>query len=317
MLYNRFSDYLKNKYGSKVYKLPLNLPVTCPNRDGRLSSKGCIFCGEEGAGFENLPSFLGVKEQLEKNSKYIGENYKSQKFIAYFQNYSNTYMPLKEFERYIQEAVADNIVAIYISTRPDCISKKYLEFLKDIKMSKQIDIVIELGLQTVNYHTLRLLNRGHLLAEFIDSVISIKEFGLESCAHYILDLPMDSCLDVIEGARIISALGVNQVKCHSLYILKDTELGRMYEKGEIVPLGMEEYIERAIKFLEHLDPSIVVQRLIGRAPKERTLFCNWDTSWWKIHDMIEKRMIEENTYQGRKFDYLNGSQMRKIEDSSL
>jgi radical SAM protein (TIGR01212 family) len=306
MLYNKFSDYLKQKYGSKVYKLPLNLPVTCPNRDGRLSSKGCIFCGEEGAGFESLPSFLDVKEQLSKNSKYIGENYKAEKFIAYFQNYSNTYLPFADFKKYIFEACADNIVAIYISTRPDCIPEKHLELLRFIKSEKGVDIVIELGLQTVNYHTLKLLNRGHLLAEFIGAVLSIKNFGLESCAHYILDLPMDTVEDVREGARIISALGVNQVKCHSLYVLKNTVLGDMYERGEVVPLAIEEYIERAVLFLEHLAPSIVVQRIIGRAPKERSLFCNWDTSWWKIHDMIEKKIREEERYQGKEFNYLNG-----------
>lgn len=306
MLYNKFSDFLKNKYGTKVYKLPLNLPVTCPNRDGRISSKGCAFCGEEGAGFENLPSFLSVSEQLGKNSKYIGENYKSEKFIAYFQNYSNTYLPLDDFKKYILEACQDNIVAIYISTRPDCVPESYLDFLSEIRIKKGMDIVIELGLQTVNYHALKELNRGHLLAEFIDAVLSIRNYGLETCAHYILDLPMDSMDDTIEGARILSALKVNQVKCHSLYILKGTELGDRYIRGEIVPVTFEEYIDRTIAFLEYLDPSIIVQRLIGRAPEERSLFCNWGMSWWKLHDMIEKKMMDENRYQGRKFNYLNG-----------
>lgn len=310
MLYNKFSIYLKEKYKSKVYKLPLNLPVTCPNRDGRISSAGCIFCGEEGAGFENLPSFLGVKDQLRLNSKYIGQNYKSEKFIAYFQNYSNTYLPLEDFKKYIYEALEENIVAIYISTRPDCIRSSYLEFLREVKESKGMDIVIELGLQTVNYHTLKILNRGHLLAEFIDAVLAIKSHGLESCAHYILDIPLDSMEDVVEGARIISALGVNQVKGHSLYILKDTVLGEMYERGEIVPVTIEEYIERALLFLEYLNPSIVVQRLIGRAPEERSMFCNWGKSWWKIHDLIEQKMTLENRYQGKKFDYLNGRALK-------
>lgn len=306
MLYNKFSDFLKNRYGTKVYKLPLNLPVTCPNRDGRISTKGCTFCGDEGAGFENLPSFLSVSEQLAMNSKYIGENYKTEKFIAYFQNYSNTYLPLNDFKKYISEACRENIVAIYISTRPDCVPCTYLEFLREIKQEKALDIVIELGLQTVNYHTLKELNRGHLLAEFIDAVLSIRDYGLESCAHYILDLPMDSMDDTIEGARILSALKVNQVKCHSMYILKGTELGDKYISGEVGPLTFEEYIDRAIMFLEYLDPSIVIQRLIGRAPEERSLFCNWGMSWWKLHDMIEKKMLSEGKYQGRRFDYLNG-----------
>ena len=306
-VYNRFSDYLKNRYGAKVYKLPVCIPVTCPNRDGRKGSGGCIFCGEEGAGFETLPETLGVRQQLEQNAQYIGKNYKSNKFIAYFQNYSNTYLALDKFKMYISEACLENIVAVYISTRPDCINDQYLKFLSEIKSEKGIDIVMELGLQTVNYRSLALLNRGHGLAEFIDAVMRIKSHKLEACAHYIVDLPMDTMSDVAEGARVLSALGVRQVKCHSLYILENTVLGDMYLKHEIIPVTMDEYIERIITFLEYLDPAITVQRLIGRAPQEKSLFCSWNTSWRKIHDMTVERMTAEGRHQGRLFNYLNGS----------
>jgi radical SAM protein (TIGR01212 family) len=305
-LYNKFSDYLKTKYGEKVYKLPINIPATCPNRDGTLSSKGCIFCGEEGAGFENLSNSLDVKQQLLQNSHYIGTKYKIKKFIAYFQNFSNTYLPLERFKKYILDACLNCVVAVYISTRPDCINDRYLDFLQQVKNSRNVDIVVELGLQTVNYHTLDFLQRGHSLAEFIDAVARINSYGIDSCAHYIVDLPLDSLRDVIEGAKILSALEVKQVKCHSLYILKDTLLGYMYERGEITPISMDEYIERTITFLEYLNPDIVVQRLLGRAPKERCLFCNWETSWWKIQDMIEEKMKSEERYQGKRFGYLNG-----------
>lgn len=311
MLYNKFSQFLKDKYGSKVYKLPLNLPVTCPNRDGSLGWAGCIFCGEEGAGFENLSCEISVADQLEQNARYIGKNYGSEKFIAYFQNYSNTYLPYELFVKNISEACREGIVAIYISTRPDCIADRYMEFLAGLKEEKGIDIVMELGLQTVNYHTLKLLNRGHTLAEFIDAAIRIRKYRLEICAHYITDLPMDNVDDVIEGAKIISALGVSQVKCHSLFILKNTELDRMYSRGEIQPITIDEFIDRTIRFLEHLDPDIVVQRLIGRAPAERTVFCNWNTSWWKLQDMIEAKMVEQNTCQGRLYKAGN-SLMNKI-----
>ncbi|HEY9060157.1 MAG TPA: TIGR01212 family radical SAM protein [Pseudobacteroides sp.] len=307
MYYNKFSDYLKEKYKAKVYKIPINIPVTCPNRDGTLGTKGCLFCGEEGAGFENLSNQLGVREQIEINSRYIGEKYKAEKFIIYFQNYTNTYLPVERFKAYISDSCMPGVAAIYISTRPDCINDSYLSFLQSIKNSRNIDIVIELGLQTVNYHTLKAIYRGHLLAEFIDAAIRIKNYGLMTCAHYIVDLPMDNMDDVIEGARIISALGVNQVKCHSMYILEGTGMGDLYKKGLIKPVTLEEYIERVIAFLEFLSPEIVIQRLIGRAPKERSLFCNWGTSWWKIHDMIEAKMKEENRCQGLKFNYLNGS----------
>lgn len=306
LLYNKFSDYLKKRYGTKVYKLPLNLPVTCPNRDGGISSKGCTFCGDEGAGFENLSCNMSIAEQLEQNAKYIGKNYGSQKFIAYFQNYSNTYMPLEMFKNSIREACEKDIVAVYISTRPDCIADEYLEYLAQIKEEKGVDIVIELGLQTVNYHTLKELNRGHTLAEFIDATIRINTYRLEICVHYITDLPMDSLEDVVEGAKILSALGVSQVKCHSLYILKDTQLEKQYLSGQVKPISLDEFVDRTIAFLEHLNPDIVIQRLIGRAPADRTVFCNWGTSWWKIQELIESKMLEQNSFQGKKFYYLNG-----------
>ena len=293
MLYFKFSDYLMKTYKEKVYKIPVNLPATCPNRDGLLGSCGCIFCGEEGAGFENLSAVLPVKEQLEKNIGYIGRKYNAKKYIAYFQNYSNTYFPLEKFREYLQEAIVPDVVALYISTRPDCLNNGYFEAMKDIKEKHGVDIVVEIGLQTVNYHTLKTLNRGHGLAEFIDSVIRAKKYDIGTCAHMIIDLPMDNMEDVVEGAKILSAVGVNQVKSHSLYILKDTKLGSLYTRGIIQPVTMDEYIERIITFLEYLSPEIVIQRLIGRAPEERTLFSGWNTSWWKIVDMIEEKMTRK------------------------
>lgn len=311
MVYNKFSQYLKKKYGSKVYKLPVNLPVSCPNRDGCIDDGGCCFCGEEGAGFENLPSGMSVKSQLEGNAYYIGKNYNAEKFIAYFQNYSNTYLPMESFAGYMQEACVEGVVALYISTRPDCVDGQRLDFLRQLKEKHDVDIVLELGLQSANSRTLKWLNRGHGLAEFIDAVLMTKERNLEVCVHMINDIPTDEPEDVVESAKVLSALGIDQVKCHSLYVLDNTALGDSYKKGEFKPLGMDEFIERTVLFLEHLDPRIVVQRLIGRAPANRTLFCNWDTSWWKVQAAIEQKMQQESRYQGRCFDYLNGAAMRR------
>lgn len=311
MSYNKFSDYLKNRYGFKVYKLPINLPVSCPNRDGHIGSEGCCFCGEEGAGFEVLPVSMSVSAQLAGNARYIGKNYKAERFIAYFQNYSNTYLPVKDFVRYMQEACVEGVVALYISTRPDCIDDQRLDYLKQLKEDRNVDIVIELGLQSANSRTLRWLKRGHGLAEFVDAVLRIKKHELEVCAHMINDLPADDIEDVMEGAKLLSALKVDQVKCHSLYILEGTTLGDLYKNGEFRPLSMEDFIGRTIAFLEHLNPDIVVQRLIGRAPADRTLFCSWNTSWWKVQAAIEERMQQEGRYQGRCYNYLNGAALRK------
>ncbi|MBA1335729.1 MAG: putative Fe-S oxidoreductase [Firmicutes bacterium] len=292
--------------------MPVNLPVTCPNRDGELGTGGCTFCGEKGAGFESLPSFMPVREQLEKNMGYIRGKYNAVKFIAYFQNFSNTYLEPAVLMEYLTDACIDDVVEIYVSTRPDCISDRHLDAVKKIQEDKRISVTFEIGLQTVNYHSLDKVNRGHSLAEFIDCVLRVKSFGFDVCSHVILDLPWDNMLDVIENAKINSALRVTQVKLHSLYIVKGTPMAEAFLRDEIRLVSMDGYIERVIAFLEYLSPEIVVQRLIGRAPEEETLLANWNTSWWKVRDMIEARMEERGTWQGKKSDYLGGKAVRKF-----
>lgn len=311
-VYNTYSHYLVDKYGEKVYKLPINLPLTCPNRDGTISVGGCTFCGEEGGSFENQPSCLSVKEQLFKNKEYIGKKYNARKFIAYFQNFSNTYLLLEDFKYFVNDAIIEDIVGISISTRPDCINDLYLEYLSGLKNQHGIDITIELGLQTVNYHSLQKINRGHGLAEFIDSVLRIKKYGLRVCTHLILNLPWDNITDTIESAKVISALGVDEVKLHSLYIVDETVLGEQYKNNEIQLISKDDYMERVITFLEYLDPAIIIQRIIGRAPEENALFVNWNQSWWKIRDEIVSEMINRQSFQGKLFDYLNGKAIKKF-----
>lgn len=313
MVYNTFSDYLKKRYGEKVYKLPVGLPVSCPNRDGTCGTRGCTFCGEIGAGYENLPAEMSVSEQLAANKAHIIPKYKAKKFIPYLQNFSNTYLPPEQLRTYVEEAcAAEDIVAVYIATRPDCISDEYLALLADIRDRYGVDICVELGLQSVNYHSLQKINRGHTLGEFLDAVLRIRAYGLQSCAHLILNLPWDDMTDVIEAAKVLSALQVDQVKLHALYIVKGTKMAEQYEAGELQLLSCAEYQQRVIAFLEHLAPDIVLQRLIGRAPEANTLFSNWHTGWWKIRDTITKTMEENGQYQGRLCDYLNGKAVRKF-----
>lgn len=306
MRYNSFSQFLKNKYGEKVYKIPINLPITCPNRDGNVSSGGCIFCCDIGAAFEDLPPSMSIRDQLNENISYIGKKYKAKKFIVYFQNFTNTYMPLDEFKNVIESSEHEGVCAVYISTRPDCISDVYMSFLRDYSLKTGYDICIELGLQSVNYKTLSKINRGHTLAEFIDSVNIIKKYGFDICAHMILNLPWDDIGDIIEGAKILSALKINQVKLHSLYILKNTALAKMYMNNDFEMGSMYDYVNRVIAFLEYLSPDIVIQRIIGRAKEEHTIFCNYGTSWWKIKDNIDSQLELLDSRQGKKCDYLNG-----------
>lgn len=295
MIYNKYSDFLIKKFGEKVYKLPINLNLTCPNRDGSLGYGGCTFCGEEGGSFENHCG--SIKSQLYKDRKIVEKRYGAKKFIAYFQNFTNTYTDIESFKNNINECLIEDIVGISISTRPDCIGEEFLEFLEEV--NGKVLVTLELGLQTANYKTLKKINRGHGLSEFIDGVIRSKKHNLRVCAHVILNLPYDDIDDVIETAKIISSLEIDEVKLHALYIVKNTIMGKLYEEGKIDIISLEEYKKRVIIFLQNLDSGIVVQRIIGRAPEENSLFCNWNTSWWKIRDDIEKEMFENNLYQGQ------------------
>lgn len=310
IFYNKYSDYLIKKYGEKVYKLPVNLPITCPNRIG---GNGCSFCAETGTGFEALSATMSVKEQLQTTKILIVNKYKAKKFIAYFQNYTNTFMSLQQFKQYMLEAANEpDIVEISISTRPDCIRDTYLDILMDIHQTYHIDINIELGLQTVNYHTLDFVERGHGLAEFIDAVLQVKKYPFTLCTHLILNLPGDNMRDVIENAKIVSALQIDIVKLHSLYIAKNTKLSKQYKDGTIDICSKDEYIDRVIAFLNHLAPNTIVERLFSRVPEEDSDFSNWNTSWWKLQDELLERMKIQNAYQGKEFHYLNGSALNKL-----
>lgn len=304
--YRSYAAHLRERYGRKVYKIPLSLPAGCPNRDGSLGNGGCDFCAPQGAGFEMLSPLLPVEEQLKTNMAYIGSRYGADTFIAYFQNYSNTYLPMDEFKEAMRAAVHPDVVALAISTRPDCIDESHLTFLKELQAETGIGITFELGLQTANYRTLYRINRGHGLAAFIEAVLQVHRYGFEVCAHVILNLPGDDDLDAIETARILSVLGVEQVKLHALYLMKDTRMGRAYQRGEFQMISKEAYQERVILFLEHIRSEMVVQRLIGRAPEKNSLFVNWETSWWKVRDEIHQKMANENRKQGTKTDNFKG-----------
>ena len=297
-MYNKYSEFLKDEFQEKVYKLPISLPLTCPNRDGTKSTGGCIYCSEEGGSFENLSNRLTITEQLEKNKEYIGKKYNAKKFIAYFQSFTNTYLPIEKFIENFEEAISvDEIVGVSISTRPDTIGDEFIEYLKTKK--NDYLITVELGLQSVNNKTLKILNRSHNLSDFIDAVLRLKKADLRVCVHLILNLPWDDLDDVIEAANILSILRVDEVKLHSLYINKGTKLGEMYEKGELKLKTEEEYVIYVSNFLSHLYEKIAVQRLLGRNPKENSLFSNWDKSWWKIQDEIIDYMTKNDLYQGK------------------
>ena len=307
--YRTYSAYLREKYGEKVYKLPVNLPVSCPNR---MEGRGCSFCSEMGTGFEALSARVPVREQLAVAREKIERRYHAHRFIAYFQNYTNTFLPLSRLLGYMEEALyCPEIVEISLSTRPDCIREDYLDAFDEFRRKHGVEISLEIGLQTANYHTLRKVNRGHGLAEYLDAVWRISRYGFPICTHMILNLPGDAMEDVIESARILSALPVDMVKLHSLYIPKDCLLYEEYIDGRITICPKEEYLERLVRFVIHLREDIVIERLFSRIPEENAAFSNWDTSWRKLTKLWEQRMEAEDYRQGCRCDYLNGAALRR------
>ena len=222
-------------------------------------------------------------------------------------------MPIEQFAIYMKEAASvDGIVEISVSTRPDCVSDKYLEVLHSMAESYGVAITIELGLQSSNYHTLDKINRGHGLAEYIDACMRIKSYGFFLCTHVILNLPYDTLIDVIETSKIVSIMKNDLVKIHSLYIAKDTCMAKEYLRGDFQICSKEEYFERLRLFIEHLEPSIVIERLFSRIPEKDALFSNWQTSWWKLHDEFIEYMFVYSSFQGKKYFYTNGPALKLL-----
>ena len=300
-IYRVYSTYLKNKYGQKVYKLPVNIPCSCPNRDGRKGTQGCIFCGGSGSGFELLSENLSVSEQLLKNKELIQRKYKANNFIAYFQSFSNTYLNFDLFKRFMTEAAQfDNIIELSISTRPDCIEYKHIDFLNNLKEKTNTNITIELGLQSSNNKTLQILNRQHTVEDYINSAQLIKNNGLDLCTHIISDLPWDSKEDIVNLANLLNETQTDFLKVHSLYVERGTVLEKLYNNG-LELLSSNDFIERTILLLELLNPNIVIERLIGRIPEKNCVYANWQQSWWKIRDLMIETMVKNSNFQGRRY----------------
>lgn len=296
--YRKYSDYLVERFGEKVYKLPIKLPITCPNRSGVIGRRGCTFCGDEGGSFENLESSKSIQEQIIENKNYISPRYGVNKFIVYYQNFTNTFVSFEFFKNMLKEAFKEDIVGINISTRPDCVTDEQLDYLLRFQQETGLEITLELGLQTVNPQSLKKICRGHGVAEYVDCVLRAHRRNLRVSTHLILNLPWDTDEDAVEAAKLVSSLRTQEVKIHSLYVLKNTVLAEQFQRGEFEIISADEFEERVILFLQYLDPKIVIGRLLGRAPKENTIFCNWGRSWWSIRDSIEEKMKNRNIQQG-------------------
>ncbi len=298
-LYNALSQHLKRMFGEKVYRVSIDAGFTCPNRDGTLARGGCIFCDEAGSRARYVEPSLSIEEQLRRGMEFIGRKFGARKFIAYFQAYSNTYAPLKKLrEIYRIPLKFPEIVGISVSTRPDLVSEPVLELLDEI--AEQVHVWLELGVQSFHYRSLVKIRRFHGIAESIDAILRAQKHRVEVVTHIILGLPGETTAEIIETARILSALGVDGVKMHHLYVVKNTPLERIYRAGNLKVFETpQDYAYVAALFIAHLSPKIVVHRLAGRAPSDMLVAPEWTANKFLPIQAIENELKKQGLYQGK------------------
>ena len=271
-MYLSANDYYKDKFGCKVYKLSIDGGFTCPNRDGTLGERGCIFC--LGGSGEFAEKGSNISEQLEKAKRRVESKIKSGKYIAYLQSFTNTYAPIEKLKEVYYEAIKpDYIVGISIGTRPDCISDETLSLLKEINEIKPV--CIELGLQTSNDITAEYINRGYETEVYIDAVKRLKEAGIEVITHIIIGLPFETEKDAVETTKTAVKAGTHGVKFHLLHILKNTLLEEEYKNKKIICLSIEEYAKILKECIAVLPPEIVVHRITGDGAKKDLIAPLW------------------------------------------
>ena len=270
-MYRSLNSYLKERFGCKVYKLSLDGGMTCPNRDGTLDTRGCIFCS--GAG-EFAEAGNSIPEQLERAKARVSAKIKDGKYIAYFQSFTNTYAPVERLERLFTAALEpEDIVALSIGTRPDCLAPAVLELLA--RLQKQKPVFVELGLQTIHPETAHWMRRGYDLPVYDEAVRNLKAIGVNVVTHMIAGLPGETREMIVETARYIGDSGADGIKIHLLHVLRGTDLADEYETGRVPVLSMADYIETVADCLRVLPPEMVIHRLTGDGDKRTLLAPMW------------------------------------------
>lgn len=297
--YYTLNYYYRKKYNSKVFKVSLNGGFTCPNRDGTVGTRGCIFCSRLGSG-----DFAGKKEldlvtQFNQVKEVMLKKWPDAKYIGYFQANTNTYASVEELkEKYETILKLDNVVGLNIATRSDAISDEVLDYLTEL--NKSCDLVVELGLQSIHEATLRLINRGHDLNNFYECFKRLKARNIKVVVHIINGLPSETKEMMIETAKYLNSIGVDGIKIHMLHIIKDTDLADMYEKEHFHVLTKEEYIDIVIDQLEYLNEDIVINRITGDPVKEDLIEPKWLLKKFCVLNDIDKEMVRRDTYQGKR-----------------
>ena len=299
--YNQYSAHLKNKFGAKVYKITIDAGFSCPNRDGKISTGGCIFCDEGGSFSQAHSNLLSVDEQISAGISTLSERFKAQKFMSYFQAYSNTYRPVNELEKiYNSDLNHKDIVGISIGTRPDCIDNDKLDLISSYK--DDYYTWIEYGLQSVHDKTLKRINRGHDFDCFLKAYEKTKSKGINVCVHVILGL-WETHDEMMQTAQKLAQLDVDGVKIHMLCALKNTKLANLYSAGEIDFMSEDEYVQTVCDFLEYLPERCTIHRLAGNGLKKNLIAPRWLGAKLDCLNKIDREFIKRNSYQGIKQVY--------------
>lgn len=297
MLYYTLNKYFKDKFGEKVYKISLDAGFTCPNRDGTKGKGGCIYCDNSSFVFTEGKS---IEEQIRNGIVRLSQK-NINRFVLYFQSYSNTYCSDEHFVKLINDSLIDDrIVGIFIGTRPDVINREKLEFLSQLK--EKYDIFMEYGLQSAHDKTLHFINRGHTVKEFIDAVKLTKSFGMKITTHLILGLPYETKKDMLDSIRFISDLNIDAVKFHHLHIVKNTKLADLYLNGKLNDFRLQtedQYIEILAEGIGLLKKDVIIARLIGDAPKDILIAPDWPKSKVAFLNKLDKYMLSHNLFQGK------------------
>lgn len=298
--YFSFGSFLKEKIPFKVYKVPVNGGFTCPNMDGKSGTGGCVYCANESFSPNVKNGQRSIKEQVIAGKEFARKRYGAEKFIVYFQSFTNTYGNVEILkERYEQALEEDDIIGISIGTRPDCVSDEILDLIKSY--TKDLHVWIEYGIQSVHDRTLLKLNRGHTFKDSEDTVNRTKGLGIFICLHVILGLPGENWEDMKETADVVSSWGVDGVKIHHLYVAKNTALAEEYFTGKVKTLTLDEYVKLAANFLEHISPNITIQRLMGDTHGKLLISPVWSVTKSKILALINQELKNRNSFQGSKY----------------
>ncbi len=296
--FRSLNNDLRERFGEKLYKLTLNGGCTCPNRDGTLGTRGCIFCSEGGSGEFAASPQLSIQEQIEDGKRRLAGKRPVKKYIAYFQAYTNTYAPVEHLRRVFTEAIScPEIAVLSIATRPDCLGEEVLELLEELNRRKPV--WVELGLQTIHEKTASFIRRGYSLPVFDRAVKELEARGIEIIVHTILGLPGETADMMLDTVRYVNSTPAAGIKLQLLHILKHTDLADYYQHTGFHILTMNEYVDLVIRCLEVCRPDLVIHRLTGDGPKDLLIAPEWSQAKRQVLNTIQKELKRRNTFQGR------------------